>query len=402
MALEQQLALPHRLQRPPDRLDVGGVERAVGVLDVDPVADPLGQRVPVLEELEHRLAALLVELGDAVALDVVLGLEPELLLDRDLHRQAVAVPAALALDVLAEHRLVAGEDVLEHAGEHVVRAGAAVRGRRALVEHELLGALAAADRLAEDVALAPALEHLLLEGGEVGGLGQRPVRGHGRGDSRSRLIVPGDGRHRDPARAARRRRRSRVGRPCAGDPVPVPARARGRRRRLPAGRVGDRGRARRDLPRLPAAAAARGRLALLPAPPAHLRDRRDAAGRRPRPPHHRRRGRGRPRGHPRPELGRGLRARRDRLRHRHRRRHRGLPPPRRARARRGARRGREPRQRRHRARALPHRRAGRGGGRVLARRRGARFLLVGTGGAAFGLAARLARAAGCAAASTTT
>jgi hypothetical protein len=62
----------------------------------------------------------------------------------------VAVPAALALDVLAEHRLVAREDVLEHAREHVVGAGSPVGGRRALVEDELLGALAAADRLAED------------------------------------------------------------------------------------------------------------------------------------------------------------------------------------------------------------------------------------------------------------
>jgi hypothetical protein len=77
------------------------------VLGVDPERDPLGQRRPVLEELEDRLAALGVELGDAVALDVVLGVEAELLLDRDLDGQAVAVPAALALDVVAAHRLEA-------------------------------------------------------------------------------------------------------------------------------------------------------------------------------------------------------------------------------------------------------------------------------------------------------
>jgi hypothetical protein len=59
------------------------------VLEVDPVADALGQRGPVLEELEDRLAALRVELGDAVALDVVLVVEAEFLLDRDLDRQPV-------------------------------------------------------------------------------------------------------------------------------------------------------------------------------------------------------------------------------------------------------------------------------------------------------------------------
>ena len=184
VALVEQVALPQRLQRPPDRLDVLRLERAVGLVDVDPVADPLGQPVPVLEVLEHRLAALGVELGDAVALDVVLGLEAELLLDGDLDRQTVAVPAALALDVAPAHRLVAREDVLERAGEDVVGAGPPVGGRRALVEHVRLGALAAAHRLAEDVALAPALEHLLLELGEVGLGGKRTERGHGARDCR--------------------------------------------------------------------------------------------------------------------------------------------------------------------------------------------------------------------------
>ena len=45
-------------------------------------------------------------------------------------------------------------------------AGAAVRGRRALVEAPDLGALAVGERAVEDVALAPALEHALLELGE--------------------------------------------------------------------------------------------------------------------------------------------------------------------------------------------------------------------------------------------
>jgi hypothetical protein len=166
VALVEQAALPQLRQRPPDRLDVGVVERAVRVFEVDPVGDPLGQPHPVVEELEHRLAALLVELRDPVALDVGLRREAELLLHRDLDRQAVAVPAGLALDVAPAHGLVAREDVLEHAREHVVGARAPVGGRRPLVEDERLGALAAAERLVEDVALAPALEDLLLEGGE--------------------------------------------------------------------------------------------------------------------------------------------------------------------------------------------------------------------------------------------
>ena len=166
VALVEQTLLPHLRERPPDRLDVARVQRAVGVVEVDPEADPLGQPVPVLQELEHRLAALRVEGGDPVLLDLRLGRDPELLLDGDLHRQPVAVPAALALDVVAAHRLVARVDVLEHPREDVVGARAPVRGRRALVEHPRLRALAPAHGLVEDVALAPALQHLELEGRE--------------------------------------------------------------------------------------------------------------------------------------------------------------------------------------------------------------------------------------------
>src|SRR5947208_15616316 len=105
-------------------------------------------------------------LGDAVELNVVLVPDAELALDLDLHRQAVAVPAALALHRVPAHGLVAGEQVLEHTGEDVVRAGTAVRGGRALVEHPGIRALAPPDRLAEDVALKPAAQDLPLQRGK--------------------------------------------------------------------------------------------------------------------------------------------------------------------------------------------------------------------------------------------
>ena len=133
------------------------------MLQVDPEADPLGQPVPLLQVREHRLAAPRVELRDPILLDLRLVVDAQLLFDRDLHRQPVAVPAALALHAIAAHRLKARVDVLEHAREHVVGARRAVRRRRALVEDPLWRALAAAQRLREHVALAPARQHLQLQ-----------------------------------------------------------------------------------------------------------------------------------------------------------------------------------------------------------------------------------------------
>ncbi len=115
----------------------------------------------------HRLAALGVELGDAVRLDVLLAVEAQFLLDGQLDRQAVAVPAGLAADVVAPHGAEAGEDVLEDAGLDVVGTGHAVGGGRTLVEHPLGASLGLFQSLFEDLALAPEVEHLVLKGGQV-------------------------------------------------------------------------------------------------------------------------------------------------------------------------------------------------------------------------------------------
>ena len=217
VALVEQPLVPDLAQRPPDRLDVAVVERAVGVVEVDPEADPLGEPVPLLQEGEDRLAALGVELGDPVLLDLLLGGDAELLLDGDLDRQPVAVPAALALDVVAAHRLEARVDVLEDAGQDVVGAGPAVGGRRTLVEDPRLRPLTAAQRLGEDVPLAPALEdgllHLGQRGGRVHRLGKRGHRGHsGNPRGAGRAGAAGALRRRACGRSARanasRRRRA--------------------------------------------------------------------------------------------------------------------------------------------------------------------------------------------------
>ena len=194
VALVEAPVVPDLAQRPPDRLDVGVGERHVGVVEVDPEPDPLGEPVPFLDVAEHRLAAALVELGDPVGLDLGLRGDPQLPLDLQLDRQAVAVPAGLAGHPVAAHGLVAGVDVLEDARQDVVRAGLAVGGRRPLVEAPHRSVLALRQGAVEHVALAPALEDSLLELGEGLLRVHRAVGGH------RRLILPSGGR-----RAERRR-----------------------------------------------------------------------------------------------------------------------------------------------------------------------------------------------------
>ncbi len=176
VVLDQQALVEDLLERPPDRLDVRGVHGAVGVVEVGPEPHTGRELFEGVGVPGHRLAALRVELGDAVRLDVLLAGEAELLLHRQLHREAVAVPAGLAGHVVAAHGAEAGEDVLEDAGLDVVGARHAVGGGRALVVHPLGAALGLLQALGEDLLLVPEREHGVLEGGQVDLGGHLAVR----------------------------------------------------------------------------------------------------------------------------------------------------------------------------------------------------------------------------------
>ena len=143
VALVEQALVPDLPQQPPDRLDVAVGVGVVRVVQVDPEADALGEPLPLREVRGHALLAELVELGDAVGLDLPLAVDAQAALDLELDRQAVRVPARLARHSVAAHGLVAREEVLEDARDDVVRARPAVGGRRPLVEHEDRRVLAA-------------------------------------------------------------------------------------------------------------------------------------------------------------------------------------------------------------------------------------------------------------------
>ena len=122
---------------------------------------------------EHGLTTARVELGHPVGLDVPLAGEAEFLLHRDLDRQPVAVPAALARDVEPLHGLESGEQVLERARLYVVRAGHAVGGGRSLVEDPARSVLGLLQRPLENPRVLPAGQYLKLKRGQIDLRGER-------------------------------------------------------------------------------------------------------------------------------------------------------------------------------------------------------------------------------------
>src|SRR5258708_34154421 len=94
----------------------------------------MGERDKCIDMPQDRLAAARIESREAICLDIALRAEPELFLDRDFYRQAVAVPAGPPRDVKSLHGLEPREGVLQHPGLDGMAARQAVRGRRTLVE----------------------------------------------------------------------------------------------------------------------------------------------------------------------------------------------------------------------------------------------------------------------------
>ncbi len=156
--------LVHPLEEPPDVLDVRVAEREVVVSPVHPLAEadrPLGQRAGGVHD---HLAAPPCELGQAVRLDVALGVEPELTLDSDLDPEALTVEAVLIALVVAPERLVALEDVLQRPTPGGVDAEHhPVRGHRPVDEAEPRPATVLLAQAAKGLLPLPKLEDRTLE-----------------------------------------------------------------------------------------------------------------------------------------------------------------------------------------------------------------------------------------------
>ena len=167
VVLDQQTGVEDLLERPPDRFDVVGGHRPVGLVEVYPVAHPVGQLGELVDVTRNRLAAHLVELLNPEVLDLGLAVQAQFLLDRQFHGQAVAVPAGLAVDPASLHGLEAGEDVLEDPGLNVVGAGMPIRGGWAFEEGPRLTGLGGLPAAVEGVVALPLLKHLVVHGHQV-------------------------------------------------------------------------------------------------------------------------------------------------------------------------------------------------------------------------------------------
>jgi hypothetical protein len=152
-----------QLQEAPDAVVILVREREVGVVPVHPVAEPLALLADHAGVVIDALFTLIHELGDTIVLDLALVGEAQLLLDRDLDPQALAIETLLPAQLLAEHSVVAIVEVFIGATPGVVDAHRVVGGDRPVEKRPLRAAVSPRAQLLERPRLGPEAQDFVLE-----------------------------------------------------------------------------------------------------------------------------------------------------------------------------------------------------------------------------------------------
>ena len=155
MVLDQQPLFPNLLKRPPDALHVLSGHSPVGLVEVDPKSHSAGHSSKGADMALYRFAALLIEGGNSIALDIALTRKAQLFLHCNFHRQTVTVPASFSDDLVTFHRLEARKEIFEDASLNMVGSRHPIGSWRSLEEGPPRGAFAICYRFIKNRILLP-------------------------------------------------------------------------------------------------------------------------------------------------------------------------------------------------------------------------------------------------------
>ncbi len=95
ITLIEQFLVPKLLQNPPDALDIIVAEGDVGIVQIYPETNALGELLPIGQITQDTCTAFFVKSGNAIFFNFVLVLEAEFFFDFDFDWQTVCIPAAV-------------------------------------------------------------------------------------------------------------------------------------------------------------------------------------------------------------------------------------------------------------------------------------------------------------------
>ena len=139
----------------------------IRVFHVSPEADSGREILPHSLVLPYALLTFVNKRLQTVLLNLILSVQAESLLNFQLYRQAVGIPARFSGNHITFHCTVSGDHILDNTGQDMTDVGFSVCSRRAVVENIFRTSLTLFDTLLEDVVLIPELLDFLLTADKV-------------------------------------------------------------------------------------------------------------------------------------------------------------------------------------------------------------------------------------------
>ena len=159
--------LPKLLENPPDGLHELRVHGLVVVVEVDPPPHPGDGTSPLVHVLQHHGAALLIKGIDTELFDLVRTADTQRILGQGLDRKTMAIPAETALDMVAAHGLVTGNNILDRPGQEVAVVGKTGRERRPIIKDEIASPAVLLQTLFKGSVLFPKGQDILVHFWEI-------------------------------------------------------------------------------------------------------------------------------------------------------------------------------------------------------------------------------------------
>ena len=167
MSFIEKTFLPDLFESPPNALDIFIVVCHVGIFHIRPVTDTFGHLFPFALIFPDALFALFDERLDTVFFDILLSVHTEQFFHFQFYGKSVRIPARLAQNVLALHRLITRHDIFHDTGKNMPDMRFAVRCRRTVIERKLLVSFVFFHALFENAVFFPELYDFLFPFDEI-------------------------------------------------------------------------------------------------------------------------------------------------------------------------------------------------------------------------------------------
>ena len=158
-ALVQKTLVPNLLKSPPLGLDKAVVIGYIGIVHISPEANGVGEILPHALVLPDAFLTFFDKRLQTILLNLLLAVQSQLLLNFQLHRQAVGVPSGLSRHHIPLHGPVSGNHILDYTGLHMADMRLAVGSWRSVIEYIGLAALPHFNAFLKDVLCFPELLH---------------------------------------------------------------------------------------------------------------------------------------------------------------------------------------------------------------------------------------------------